>query len=40
LAYHVFLVSDRGRLAAPRTKKTWMPLAAPTRRSHPEGTVA
>jgi hypothetical protein len=26
LAYHVLLVNDRGRLAAPHTKRTWWPL--------------
>jgi hypothetical protein len=40
LAHHVLLVSDRGLWAASRTKATWAPLAAPPRRSHPEGIEA
>jgi hypothetical protein len=37
VCHHVLLVSDRGQSAASRTKRTWMPFAAPTRRSHAEG---
>jgi hypothetical protein len=40
LAYHILLLSDAAHWPRSLSKRIWMPLATPTRRSHAEGAVA